>query len=122
MLKNDGRLVFDPIYYSQKQKMVLVMFMQDVNLLFGITLNDAQFMDKVTEVDNKLTSGGANPLYSLSYSNALREYDTNQSDKWCERIYNKDAERKYIDTYVKRMGQKMMQNNTETHVYEGLFI
>lgn len=117
-VKNDGRLVFDPYITRQTKDGTGYVYAGRESTLWNNLEFDTQFMDKVTEVDNKLTSGGANPLYSLSYSNALREYDTNQSDKWCERIYNKDAERKYIDTYVKGWVQKNDAEHTETHVYE----
>jgi hypothetical protein len=56
---------------------------------------DVEFMTYyVPEVDNALFSGG------LSYSTALQYFNTNQSDKWCENIYNSDAEYKYIKPYV----------------------
>ena len=117
-VKNDGRLVFDPYITRETKDGTGYVYAGRESTLWNNLEADAQFMAKVTEVDNKLADGGADPLFSLSYSNALREYDTNQSDKWCERIYNKDAERKYIDTYVKGWVQKNDSDKTETHVYE----
>ncbi len=117
-VKNDGRLVFDPYITRETKDGTGYVYAGRESTLWNNLEADAQFMDKVTEVDNKLADGGADPLFSLSYSNALREYDNNQSDKWCERIYNKDAERKYIDTYVKGWTQKIEADNSETHVYE----
>ena len=117
-VKNDGRLVFDPYITRQTKDGTGYVYAGRESTLWNNLEEDKQFMAKVTEVDNKLADGTANPLYSLSYSNALREYDTNQSDKWCERIYNKDAERKYVDTYVKGWVQKIDSANTQTHVYE----
>ena len=56
---------------------------------------DTEFMTYyVPEVDNALFSGG------LKYDNVLKYFNTNQSDKWCERVYNEDAEYKYIAPYV----------------------
>ena len=117
-VKNDGRLVFDPYITRETKDGTGYVYAGRESTLWNNLEADAQFMAKVTEIDNKLADGGADPLFSLSYSNALREYDTNQSDKWCERIYNKDAERKYIDTYVKGWTQKVDKEGTETHVFE----
>ena len=117
-VKNDGRLVFDPYITRETKDGAGYVYAGRESTLWNNLEADIQFMEKVTEVDNALADGGADPLFSLSYSNALREYDTNQSDKWCERIYNKDAERKYIDTYVKGWTQKIDKDGTATHVYE----
>ena len=117
-VKNDGRLVFDPYITRETKDGTGYVYAGRESTLWNNLEADAQFMAKVTEIDNKLADGGADPLFSLSYSNALREYNTNQSDKWCERIYNKDAERKYIDTYVKGWTQKVDKDGTETHVFE----
>lgn len=117
-VKNDGRLVFDPYITRETKDGTGYVYAGRESTLWNNLEADAQFMEKVTEIDNKLANGGPDPLFSLSYNNALREYDTNQSDKWCERIYNKDAERKYIDTYVKGWVQKIDKEGTETHVYE----
>ena len=117
-VKNDGRLVFDPYITRETKDGTGYVYAGRESTLWNNLEADAQFMAKVTEIDNKLADGGADPLFLLSYSNALREYDINQSDKWCERIYNKDAERKYIDTYVKGWTQKIDKEGTETHVFE----
>lgn len=117
-VKNDGRLVFDPYITRETKDGTGYVYAGRESTLWNNLEADVQFMDKVTEIDNKLADGGADPLFSLSYTNALREYDINQSDKWCERIYNKDAERKYIDTYVTGWTQKIEADNSVTHVYE----
>lgn len=119
-VKNDGHLVFDPYITRQTKDGTGYVYAGRESTLWNNLEEDKQFMDKVTEVDNKLANGSdnTNRLFLLSYDNAIREYDTNQSDKWCERIYNKDAERKYIQTYVEGWTQKIEESNTETHVYE----
>lgn len=117
-VKNDGRLVFDPYITRQTKDGTGYVYAGRESTLWNNLEADAQFMEKVTEVDNILAKGEANSLYALAYDNAIREYDANQSDKWCERIYNKDAERKYIDTYVKGWTQKNDSAGTSTHVYE----
>lgn len=119
-VKNDGRLVFDPYITRQTKDGSGYVYAGRESTLWNNLEEDKQFMDKVTEVDNKLANGSdnTNRLFLLSYDNAIREYDTNQSDKWCERIYNKDAERKYIKTYVEGWTQKIEASNTVNHVYE----
>ena len=72
-------------------------------------------MKTVTEVDNMLANG-TNTANNLSYATAIKEYTTNQTDKWCERIYNRDAERKYVNTFVK--GWTQVNGDSTTTVYE----
>lgn len=56
---------------------------------------DTDFMTRfVPEVDNALFGGG------LKYENALKYFNVNQSDKWCESVYNEDANYKYIRPYI----------------------
>jgi hypothetical protein len=119
-VKNDGRLVFDPYITRQTPDGSGYVYAGRESTLWNNLEADKQFMDKVTEVDNKLANGdnNTNSEFLLSYNNAIREYDTNQSDKWCETIYNKDAERKYIQTYVDGWVQKIEEDKTEKHVYE----
>ena len=125
-VKNDGRLVFDPYITRETKDDTGYAYAGRTSTLWNNLEADVEFMNKVTEIDNQLADaeGGANPAYTLSYANALREYDVNQSDKWCERIYNKDAERKYIDTYVKGWTQHNSEtgetttNNYEDYLYD----
>ena len=117
-VKNDGRLVFDPYITRQTKDGTGYVYAGRESTLWNNLEEDIQFMEKVTEIDNILAAGESNSLYALSYNNAIREYDTNQSDKWCERIYNKDAERKYIQTYVEGWVQKVDKDGSATHVYE----
>ena len=117
-VKNDGRLVFDPYITRQTKDGTGYVYAGRESTLWNNLEADIQFMETVTKVDNVLAKGEKDSLFALSYDNAIREYDTNQSDKWCERIYNKDAERKYIQTYVDGWVQKIAASNTQTHVYE----
>ena len=118
-VKNDGRLVFDPYITRQTKDGSGYVYAGRESTLWNNLENDVQFMETVTRVDNILAKGEGNSLYALSYNNAIREYDTNQSDKWCERIYNKDAERKYIQTYVEGWTQRNDAEGTVTeNVYE----
>lgn len=117
-VKNDGRLVFDPYITRQTKDGSGYVYAGRESTLWNNLEADTQFMEHVTKIDNILAKGESNSLFALSYDNAIREYDANQSDKWCERIYNKDAERKYIQTYVEGWTQKIAASGTTTHVYE----
>lgn len=117
-VKNDGRLVFDPYITRETKDGTGYVYAGRESTLWNNLEADTEFMDKVTEVDNALAKGEGNTRYALSYNNAVREYETNQSDKWCERIYNKDAERKYLDTYVKGWTQVTASTGEVKHVYE----
>ena len=48
----------------------------------------------VSEVDNALYIAG------LSYEKTIDMFDNQQSGKWCERVYNQDAQYKYIEPYT----------------------
>ena len=117
-VKNDGRLVFDPYITRETKDGTGYVYAGRESTLWNNLEADIEFMEHVTAVDNNLASSTGSSLYTLSYANALREYDTNQSDKWCQRIYNKDAETKYINTYVNGWVQKVAESGTTTHVYE----
>ena len=118
-VKNDGRLVFDPYITRETKDGNGYVYAGRESTLWNNLEGDIEFMNKVTEIDNQLAAGTGDTRYALSYGNALREYDINQSDKWCERIYNKDAERKYLDTYVKGWKQHNSETNiTINNVYE----
>lgn len=118
-VKNDGRLVFDPYITRETKDGTGYVYAGRESTLWNNLEADIEFMEHVTAVDNNLASSTGNSLYTLSYANALREYDTNQSDKWCQRIYNKDAETKYINTYVNGWTQHNSETNeTLNNVYE----
>ena len=51
---------------------------------------DAEFMRMVMDLDNAMSS------YGLNYDNMVTEFDTNQTEQWCERIYNANEKYKYI--------------------------
>ena len=121
-VKNDGRLVFGP-YITRQTKdgdddTAGYVYAGRESTLWNNLENDTQFMQTVTKVDNVLAKGEGSSTYSLSYNNAIREYDNNQSDKWCERIYNKDAERKYINTWVNGWVKHDSEENIDETVYE----
>ena len=78
--------------------------------------NDKEFMRYVSRVDTLLYNAG------LTYEQAIKYFNGNQSDQWCERIYNQDAEYKYItpSTTISDAGLEvntlfMMQGSRKAH-------
>lgn len=55
---------------------------------------DAEFMSIVRIVDTALYSAG------LTYKNVLEMFNDKQSAKWVERVYNEDAQYKYVTPYT----------------------
>ena len=62
--------------------------------LWNMLEADQEFMQIVSSVDNALYSAG------ISYINTIKIFDEEQADKWVERVYNQDAQYKYIGPYV----------------------
>lgn len=52
---------------------------------------DEEFMRMVRDLDDSMTHVG------LTYDGMVKAFDTTQTDKWCERIYNANEKYKYID-------------------------
>lgn len=117
-VKNDGRLVFDPYITRETKDGSGYVYAGRTSTLWNNLEADIEFMEHVTKVDNQLAKGEGNANYALSYNNAIREYETNQSDKWCERIYNFDAQKKYLDTFTKGWRQVTAETNNEQWVHE----
>lgn len=55
---------------------------------------DGEFMTIVSDMDNALYAAG------LTYNNTIKMFNEKQADMWCEKILNRDAQKKYIDNYV----------------------
>ena len=52
---------------------------------------DDEFMRMVRDLDNSMSQAG------LNYDNMVEEFDTKQTEQWCERIYNANERYKYIN-------------------------
>lgn len=52
---------------------------------------DDEFMRMVRDLDYSMTK------YKLNYDNMVKEFDTDQTEQWCERIYNANERYKYIN-------------------------
>ena len=79
--------------------------------LWNMLEADTEFMQMVSQIDNALYTAG------ISYRNAVKEFDEEQAEKWCERIYNQDAQYKYIGPYTNDSVNNlfMMQGSRALH-------
>lgn len=89
---------------------------------------DTEFMDIVSIVDNALYSAG------LRYDEVIAMFNDQQADKWVERVYNQDAEYKYLLPYVNQATNNlfMLQGSRSSHrswwlskrfsLYDSLFL
>lgn len=79
--------------------------------LWNMLEADTEFMQMVSQIDNALYTAG------ISYRNAVKEFDEGQAEKWCERIYNQDAQYKYIGPYTNDSVNNlfMMQGSRALH-------
>lgn len=64
--------------------------------LWNMLEGDEEFMGIVQRMDNALYSAG------ISYINIIDMLDGEQADKWVERVYNQDAQYKYIGPYAEK--------------------
>lgn len=79
--------------------------------LWNMLEDDEEFMNMVSQIDNALYTAG------ISYRNAIKEFDEEQADKWCERIYNQDAQYKYVGPFTNNNVNNlfMMQGSRALH-------
>lgn len=114
-LRNDGLLIYPPTIDRQTLD---TSFSTEVyayaghdSRLWNMLEGDTEFMRIVQEVDQALYTAG------LSYANVLKMFDDEQSSKWCERIYNQDAQYKYISPYTDRGINNlfMLQGSRQSH-------
>ena len=64
--------------------------------LWNLLEADEEFLNILSNVDNALYTAG------ISYSNTIKIFDEEQADKWVEKVYNQDAQYKYIGPYVEK--------------------
>ena len=98
------------------------------SVLWNRFTNDSEFMEIVSIVDNALYSAG------LRYDEVIAEFNDGQADKWVERVYNQDAEYKYLLPYVNQATNNlfMLQGARSSHrswwlskrfsLYDSLFL
>lgn len=96
-LINTGRLRVKPTDDRQSvDESGAYLFAGHDSRLWNMLEGDAEFMGIVKKMDNALYSAG------ISYINSIKMFDEEQADKWVERVYNQDAQYKYIGPYVEK--------------------
>jgi hypothetical protein len=114
-LRNDGYLVYPPTITRQtldeSYDTEVYAYAGHDSRLWNYLENDSEFMTIVQNVDAALYNAG------LTYANVIKIFDEEQSDKWCERIYNLDAQYKYVSPYVEQGINNlfMLQGSRESH-------
>lgn len=97
-VRNDGLLVYPPTITRQTlddtYTSEVYAYAGHDSTLWNMLEADDEFMSIVSDVDNALYQSG------LRYSDVIHMFDDEQSSKWCERIYNRDAQYKYIGPYT----------------------
>ena len=106
-LRNNGQLAFDWTLNRQTidaasdiehddqmddddQNNAYAMMGHDSTLWNNLERDD-EFMRMVRDLDYSMSK------YKLNYDNMVTEFDTNQTEQWCERIYNANERYKYIN-------------------------
>lgn len=96
-LINTGRLRIKPTDNRQTvDETGSYVFAGHDSRLWNMLEADEEFMSIVSAVDNALYSAG------ISYANTIRIFDEEQADKWVEKVYNQDAQYKYVGPYVEK--------------------
>lgn len=114
-VRNDGLLIYPPTIDRQTLDdsftSTVYCYAGHDSTLWNNLEADEEFMKIVSDVDNALYAAG------LSYKNVINIFDSEQSDKWCERIYNQDAQYKYIGPYANSRINNlyMLQGSRKAH-------
>lgn len=110
-LNNYGDLAFGPFITRESKVGTAFCYAARNSTLWNCLEADREFMEEIVpKVDDWLVGAG------LTYSNILKAFEDDGSSVWCERVYNKDAEYKYISPYrsgINYLGS--MQGNRKTH-------
>ena len=128
-LINTGRLALDPTINRETiGSDGEYVYAGHNSVLWNRLTNDAEFMEIVSIVDNALYSAG------LRYDEVIAMFNDEQADKWVERVYNQDAEYKYLLPYVNQATNNlfMLQGSRSSHrswwlskrfsLYDSLFL
>lgn len=114
-LRNDGYLIYSPTITRQSldetYDIEVYAYAGHDSTLWNYLESDKEFMTIVQNVDAALYNAG------LTYTNVIKMFDEEQSNKWCERIYNLDAQYKYVSPYVEQGINNlfMLQGSRESH-------
>ena len=114
-LRNDGYLVYPPTITRQSldesYTTEVYAYAGHDSRLWNYLETDSEFMRIVQVVDAALYNAG------LTYANVIRMFDEQQSAKWCERVYNRDAQYKYVSPFIESGTNNlfMMQGSRQSH-------
>ena len=114
-LRNDGYLMYPPTITRQtldeSYTTEVYAYAGHDSVLWNNLEADTEFMQIVQVVDAALYNAG------LTYANVIKMFDEEQSAKWCERIYNRDAQYKYVSPFVESGTNNlfMMQGSRQSH-------
>ena len=111
-LINTGRIAISPTDGRQTVDATgSYVFAGHDSRLWNMLEADEEFNKIVSAVDNALYSAG------ISYINTIRVFDDEQADKWVERVYNQDAQYKYIGPFIEKGVNNlfMLQGKRELH-------
>ena len=96
-VKNDGRLVYGPEINRKSKEgsgsTASYVYAGSTSTLWNNFDADEEFQNIVRIADQGLSK-------TMTYKKAINMFDVEQVGKWCERIYNKDADYKYINPYI----------------------
>ncbi|WP_320980057.1 CotH kinase family protein [Bacteroides sp.] len=111
-LTNDGKLVVPP--YATRSTLGedgQPYYAGPTSRLWNTLEADTEFMAIVKQVDEALYTAG------LKYEDVISMFDDEQANKWVERVYNQDAQYKYISPFVEKGVDNlfMLQGNRSIH-------
>ena len=96
-VKNDGSLAYGPeINRRMKEgsgETASYIYAGSTSTLWNNFDQDEEFQEIVRVADQGISK-------TMTYKKAISMFDDEQVGKWCERIYNKDADYKYLSPYV----------------------
>lgn len=96
-VKNDGSLAYGPEITRKSEEgsgdTISYIYAGSNSTLWNNFDTDEEFQEIVRIADQGISK-------TMTYSNAINMFDVEQVSKWGERIYNRDADYKYISPYV----------------------
>lgn len=112
-VRNDGRLKYGPdiTRKSWDPEINDYCYAARESTLWNALEADDEFMNQIVPaVDDALFNAGFN------YNTLLNIFEDEQSNKWCEKIYNDDAQYKYVQSYWDGNNYlESMQGSRKTH-------
>jgi len=93
LINNEGRIMFIP-YVEPHSKDALGKFVFNGESSTLWNLIERSLEQEKNELYNTMVSQGG-----LTYERAKYWFNTTQSDRWCETVYNADSKYKYIDSF-----------------------